>query len=129
MDDMNEAGEKRILVFDIPVDSTATEAEQLLSDNCGPSFYVAGIVPWPGTGARVFLRRYAAKTKMTPETPLKATGADKDGRQAEALGYIEAHPNMKLRQICAGLKDLGIERSVSWVSNKRSESGATYESV
>jgi hypothetical protein len=116
MNDTKATGEKLVLVLDIPVDTTADEAERLLNVNCEAGFYIAAIVPWPGVGARAFLKRYAAKG-----APTKPPVNGRNGKQAEAVQYIKDNPDMTLRALAAGLQTIGFKRGPAWCHNKRVE--------
>ncbi|HSZ03071.1 MAG TPA: AAA family ATPase [Terriglobales bacterium] len=57
-------------------------------------------------------------TVMQPRHRFKS---NKDGRDAEALEFLKANPKMSLRDIVYAMKERGIVRGKSWVSNQRYE--------
>jgi hypothetical protein len=110
--------EPLLIAFDIPVDTTANDAAQILSERSGSSRYVHAIVEWPGAGMRVFLRLHAASTAAKYARAPAKTPLDKE---AAAMQFIRDNREMTARELCAGLKALGYVRSVGWVSSKRAE--------
>lgn len=102
---------KMIRVLDLPVGASAEAAERALHDVCGEGFYLMAVYPLGTAGAfRAFYKRRSVK-------PVR----DADGKEAEALAIIKANPDMPIRKLAELLRQRGIRRGKSWVSEHRAE--------
>lgn len=114
---MNE--QRKIEIVDIPSEATADQVAELLNKSCEGGYFLFSLCGWtglPGISGRAIFKKLKEK----------ATGnhkpADKDGKEAQALGIVHANPLEPLRALVARLKKAGIQRGKSWVQEKR----ATY---
>jgi hypothetical protein len=100
-----------MIVFDIPLQTTADEAARVLNEHCERGFYVTGIIEWPGAGVRVFFRRYgkAAKPEAAPS------------KEARAMQFLRDNREMTAKELAAAFKAIGFVRSVAWITQKRAE--------
>ena len=107
--------EPLILVLDLPASMTAEESAEALNVHCSQGYYASSVVAWPGTGARVFLRRYAAPR------PKAVTDVSPQTRETRAVQFMRDNREMSAKELAAGIKALGFPRSVAWVTKKRIE--------
>ncbi len=111
-------------VFDTPFETKADELARLLNEQCKLGLYLNAVVPWPGVGARIIMRRYAAPAvKPSPATgrvaPESGFKKDEDGKEAEAVATIKANPGMSAVNLAEVLAAAGIKRSAEWIRRKR----------
>lgn len=76
--------------------------------------------PFRATSDKHFKMEWLPEEEGVTAT-LKTSGADKDGKQAEAVQFIRDNQDMTLRELVAGLKALGIKRGSAWCHTKRVE--------
>jgi hypothetical protein len=107
-----EYGGPTMLVFDIPLQTTADEAARLLNEHCDRGFYVSSIIEWPGAGVRVFLRRYAKPAGKPEAAPSK---------EARALQFLRDNRELSVVALAAAFKAIGFPRSALWITKKRLE--------
>ena len=100
---------KRILVVDVPRGATAEEAEQLLNAPYDEGYYLDRLFDGFAEG----IVRGFYKLRVKPE---------RDGAEDEAaLAIVKEHPKASVREVVEFLKQAGIKRGRSWVSQKRFE--------
>lgn len=111
---------KRILVVDIPTDATAEQAEALLNAPYADGYSLdQSLWSGPGIGARVIFRLRASLVKGDSKSWCRVRAGDEDGRGAEAVQVIKENPDLSHAKVAAKLRGLGIQRSRTWVGNKR----------
>jgi RecA-family ATPase len=71
-----------------------------------------------GSDCRMHFIDKPGTTVMQPRHRFKS---NKDGRDAEALDFLKVNPKMSARDVEYALKERGIKRGKSWVSNQRYE--------
>ncbi len=111
--------EPLVLVVDIPAGATTDEAARLWNGPFAGGYYLNAVVPWPGVGARAFLRRQAKPAAKPPkpdpaDVPLAT-------REARAVQFIRENREMPVSQLVAALKALRFVRGTQWVTTKRRE--------
>jgi hypothetical protein len=107
--------QKKILVVDIPASASAEEAERLLTEPLEQGYYLKNVFPWPGLGARAVYPLLAKRE--TTDKPV-------DGHEEDALQIIRNNPTLSIRALVLKLRIAGIERSKTWVGDKRFELAA-----
>jgi len=107
-----------IEVVDVPEGLSEDEARVLLNKPCEINRYMlVQVLPLPG-GIRAFYRLVSSAYDKKPgeRNQLRTHG---DGNHEKAVAYIQAHPEMSLRQISLGLAAMGIKRGRTWVCDAR----------
>jgi hypothetical protein len=107
--------ENAVRVIDIPPDTTAVQAEDLLNVPYEEGYYLAFVVSWAGLGARAFYKRRVNGA---------GTSSDKANRDVEdetAKAVIRANDSLTVQALVKKLAARGIKRGKTWVSTARLE--------
>jgi hypothetical protein len=108
--------ENMVRVIDIPPDTTAEQAEELLNLPFEEGYHLTAILAWDRFGARAFYRR---RVRAAPSGKTGGNQANRDGQDAAAKAVIRAHADMTVPALIAKLKDVGIVRKQTWVTYAR----------
>ncbi len=108
-----EAPKPGVLVYDIPADETPEETAQIIGQHEG--YYLLAAMPWPGVGARVFLRQHALHIRRDAETE----SPERKREEAEAEAIILRYPKLTPSKIADKLAENGIVRNEVWVGWRR----------
>lgn len=116
-----EAPKPGVLVYDIPADATPEETAQIIGQHEG--YYLLAAMPWPGVGARVFLRQHALLTRPKPPKPVQeptATPTEREREDVQADAILQRYPRMAAGKVSDKLAEHGIVRHPLWVASRRS---------
>lgn len=108
-----------IRVVDVPKGATADEAQRLMNGPCAENRYLlVQVLQLPNGNTRAIYRLLARAVDKDLEGRTALT-TNRDGKEAEALDFLRAHPEMSLRVMEAELAAIGIKRSKDWLMTKR----------
>lgn len=108
--------ENAVRVIDIPLDTTAQEAEDLLNAPYEEGYYLASVVVWDRLGARAFYKR---RFWAAPGAGTGRNKANRDGEDEAAKAVIRANDALTVQALVKKLAALGIKRGKTWVSTAR----------
>ena len=111
-----------IEVVDVPEGASEDEARTLLNRPCESNRYMlVQVLPLPGGGTRAFYRLASSAYDQKPGERAEQGGfkANRDGMDDPARALIKAHMELSIRILVQLLKDSGIKREKTWVSEAR----------
>lgn len=109
-------------VVDVPPSATEDQARKLLNRPCEENRYMlVQVVILPDGTQRAIYRMLARALDMKPgeRALLCRFGGNRDGKEDAARALIEANRSKSLREIVNMLKQAGIKRGKTWVSEAR----------
>ena len=109
-----------VRVVDVPIGTCADEAQRILNGPCAENRYLlVQVLQLPDGSLRAIYRLLVLALDAEAREAFRKFSGNRDGKDAEALDFIRAHPELSTRGIESGLAELGIRRSKDWVSKKR----------
>ncbi len=110
-----ESTDPAVRVYDIPATASAAETASIIEGHSG-EYYMLAVVPWPGVGVRVFMRKHAS-LKASQTAKVKPTPVDKEAEAVDAI--IRRNPKCPPGKLADKLAEHGLVRHPVWVASRR----------